>query len=97
MRGLLSDVEDVDNTEASGEKRLVAVAPGGVHDQATRITTYGLGECLGTLLDDDLAPADFAGDGDVDGRDIGVNLTGNLAVEGDHVQQSNTRAHLGLD
>jgi hypothetical protein len=38
----------------------VRITPSGVHDQRAGVLTHGLGERLGTLLDDDVTPADGA-------------------------------------
>lgn len=48
------------------------IAPGGVHDEASRVLTHGLGEGLGAMLNDDVAPADLAGEGGVDRGSLGV-------------------------
>ena len=48
------------------------ITPCSVHDENTRVLAHGLGECLGTLLDDDVAPADLAREGRVERRALGV-------------------------
>lgn len=50
----------------------MSVSPGRVHDQDTRISADGFGESLGTLLENDLAPALFAREGGIKGRSLGI-------------------------
>ena len=54
------------------------VAPGGVHDEHAGVLADGLGEGLGAVLDDDVAPADFAREGGVGGGSVGVRAVDEL-------------------
>jgi hypothetical protein len=56
MAGLLGNVEQVNSSHTSGEKRLVGVAPGSVHDQATFVGANSLRKRGWTLLDEDVPP-----------------------------------------
>jgi hypothetical protein len=75
MACLLGDVGHVNSPEPGREQRLVGIAPGRVHDEAARVRPDGLGEGLGALINDDVAPASQAGL-------IGVDLL-LLVVRGD--------------
>lgn len=66
MAGLPGDVQEIDSPHTGGEQRLMGITPGGVHEKAALVVTDSLGEGLGALLQDDLAPALGAGLGDVD-------------------------------
>ena len=50
----------------------MSVAPRRVHDEHTRVLADGLRKCLGALLDDNVTPADFAGEGSVCRRAVRV-------------------------
>ena len=66
MAGLLGDVEQVNSADTGSEQRLMGVTPGGVHEETSLVRANGLGEGLGTLLDEDLAPTLGGRLGDVD-------------------------------
>ncbi len=68
----LCDVDHIDSTESRGKQRLVGIAPHRVHDEHTGVLADGLRECLGALLDDDVTPAHFAGQGSVGRRPVRV-------------------------
>lgn len=61
VAGFLCDVDHVDGTKTSSEKRLVSISPGGVHDESTGIGADCLGKCLGALVDNDVTPTSLAG------------------------------------
>lgn len=63
---LLGNVGHVDRPEPGRKQRLVGVTPGRVHDQAAGVSPDGLGEGLGALVDDNVAPAGEAGLAGVD-------------------------------
>lgn len=56
MAGLLGNVAQVYGTHTGGEKRLVSITPSGIHYEHRLVGTNGLGESLGTLFEQDLAP-----------------------------------------
>lgn len=66
MAGLLGNVQQIDGTNTGSKERLVGITPGGVHEKAALVVADSLGEGLGTLLKDDLAPAFGAGLADID-------------------------------
>lgn len=80
---LLGNVQQVNSADTGSQERLVGVTPGGVHEQTSLVCANGLGEGLGALLDEDLAPALGAGLGDVDLGSVGVEELGHddLALE----------------
>ena len=49
----------------------MGVTPRRVHDQAAWVRADGLGKCLGTVVDNNVAPADLAWESCV-GEDLGV-------------------------
>ena len=51
---------------------MMGIAPSGVHDEGARIFAYGLGKCLWTFLDDDVAPTNLAWHTRVEGSTVGV-------------------------
>ena len=69
---LLRDVDHVDRAQTRREQRLVRVAPGGVHDEHAGVLADGLGEGLGAVLDDDVAPTDLAWHAGVERSAVGV-------------------------
>lgn len=73
MAGLLGNSGNVGGTETSGEQALVGITPGGVHDERSGILADGLGERLGSLLDDDVAPSELAGHRGVERRAFGIS------------------------
>ena len=70
--GLLRDVDHINRAQTSGQKGLMRVTPGRVHDEHTRVLANGLRECLGALLDDDVTPSKLAREGRVEWGSIGV-------------------------
>jgi len=60
VASLLCNVDHINGTEASGEKRLVGITPSCVHDEGTRVFTNGFSKSFGALLDDDVSPSDLA-------------------------------------
>ena len=62
---LLRNVDHIDGSEPRRKQRLVSVAPGRVHDENARILADSLRECFWALLDYDVTPTDFAGEGSV--------------------------------
>ena len=50
----------------------MSIAPCRVHNEYTGVLANGLGECLWALLDNDVTPADFAGERSVGRRPAGV-------------------------
>lgn len=75
---LLGNVNHVDGTKTSREQALVGITPGGVHDERSGILANGLGERLGALLDDDVAPSELARRGGVERSTLGVGPVGEL-------------------
>lgn len=67
---LSRDVDHVNSTETGGEQRLVGISPGSVHDKGTGVSADCFGECLGALLDNDVAPPGEARRGDIQRRSI---------------------------
>lgn len=51
------------------------VTPGRVHDERARVLADGLGKGLGAVLDNDVAPTNFAGERGVEGRPVEGVLT----------------------
>lgn len=73
----------------------MGITPGRVHDEHAGVLANGLGERLGALLDDDVAPAELAWHGGVEWGAVGVFAVGEL---GDVDFGSETRlALLALD
>lgn len=66
VAGLLGDVEKVNSADTGSKEGLMGVTPGGVHEETSLVRANGLGEGLGALLDEDLAPALGGGLGDID-------------------------------
>jgi len=64
--GLLCDVLHLDRPQTSSQQTLVGITPCGVHDEGTRVLPDSLGERLGTMFDNDVAPANSAGHGGVE-------------------------------
>lgn len=60
IAGLLSDVHHIRGSQTGGQKRLVGVAPGGVHDERSRVFADRLGERLWAVLNNNVTPTDFA-------------------------------------
>lgn len=67
---LLRYVYHFDCPETSRKKRLVCIAPCGVHDQCARVSTNCFSELFGTLLDDDITPTSLAREGRIQRRTI---------------------------
>lgn len=70
--GLLCDVEHFDRPETGSKEGLVRIAPRCVHDERTGVFAHRLCESFGTVVDDDIAPSDFARIRCVEGWTIGV-------------------------
>ena len=60
VAGFSGNVRHIGSAQAGGQKRLVSVAPGSVHDKGSRVFADSLGNCLWAVLNNDVAPADFA-------------------------------------
>ncbi len=58
--------------KASSEQRLVGVAPGGIHDQNTRIFANGLGEGFWALFDNNIPPPNCAWEGGIERRSFRI-------------------------
>ena len=56
----------------------MSITPGRVHDERARVLAHGFGEGFGSLLDDDIAPADLAWLRGIEGRTFGVVSVGEL-------------------
>src|ERR1700759_3335932 len=57
MAGLLSNVEHVNCSDSGGQKRLMCISPGGVHDETAWIFANCLGKCSWTLIDENISPS----------------------------------------
>ena len=62
---LFRNIYHIDRPQARRKKRLVCITPSSVHDETAWVLANGLGKGFGTLLDDDVAPTDFARHGSI--------------------------------
>jgi len=50
----------------------MGITPGGVHDENAGVIADGFGEGFGAVFDDDVATADGAWEGSVEGSSVGI-------------------------
>jgi hypothetical protein len=86
MAGLLGDIKEIDCADTRGQKGLVGITPGGIHEQAALVVADSLGESLGTLIEDDLPPT-------LGGRRGSINLVAGVVKE---LRDDNVPLELGL-
>lgn len=86
MSSVLSNVDQINGTDASSEEGLMGITPGGVHNEASLVGPDGLSKGSGTLADDNLPPALLGWPGNVE------NLAGGVPEDG----ENNVSTELGL-
>jgi hypothetical protein len=57
MTSLIGDVEHINRSDSSGQKRLVGISPRCIHDETSRVLADSLGEGSWALLDNNISPA----------------------------------------